>query len=83
MQRFEIIASVARHVHHERRVGQAAERVEVIVCRNSELTKIVLALSPSRTFASRLNGWQQHRHQDTDDRDDHQQFYKRKTTPIE
>ena len=36
---------------------------------------MIAALHPPRRFAGRLHRWQQQRHQDADDGDNHQKFY--------
>jgi hypothetical protein len=45
---------------------------------NAELPEVVDARVPSGCLTSCLNGWQQHRHQDADDGNHHQQFYEGK-----
>ena len=49
--------------------------------REAYLLNIVLASSPPRRFPRGLNGRQQQRDQDADDRDHHQKFNKRKAEP--
>ena len=44
---------------------------------DGHLLEIVLALRRSRRFARRLNGGQQHRDKNAEERDDHQEFNKR------
>ena len=54
------------------------EEVEqVLVQRHTDLAEVVLTGIPPRCFTSRLNGRQQQRDQDADDRDYDQQLHKR------
>ena len=53
-------------------------RVMIMVGGHAELPEVVGALSAARSLAGRLNGRQQQRDQDADDRDHHQQFDERK-----
>jgi hypothetical protein len=56
------------------------KRIMVVVESQANLLEVVLALRPAGRFPSLLNRWQEQRNQDTDDRDDNQQFNQRKPT---
>ena len=47
-----------------------------------ELFQVVRALHTTRRFARRLNGWKQQTNQDTDDRDNDQEFNEREPARI-
>jgi len=51
--------------------------MEAVHCQ-TQLLEVVAALEASRRFASRLDGGQQQRDQDADDRNDDQEFHQRK-----
>ncbi len=59
-----------------------AVRPLIIVNGDADLFEIVVALSPPRGFASRLNSGEQQRNQHRDDRDDDQQFDQSKRAAI-
>jgi hypothetical protein len=50
----------------------------VIVERQTDLLEVVAALHSPGRLARRLHGRQQHRDQDADDRDDHEELNQRK-----
>ena len=58
-------------------------RVMIMMGGQAELPKIVRALRPPGRFAGRLNGRQQQRDQDADDRDHHQQLDERKAASLD
>ena len=58
--------------------GKHLQRVDVILNRNADLLDLVLAVRPPSRLAGRLDRRQQERHEDADDRNDHQQLDKRK-----
>jgi hypothetical protein len=60
----------------------AIVHVVVIVSGQTQLLQVVFALGTTSGFASLLDGRQQQRHKNRDDRDHHQQFDQRETTPI-
>ena len=57
--------------------SKPAESVVVVVKRKTVLFQIVLALSAARGFSGLLDGWQQQRDENRDDRNDHQQLNER------
>ena len=61
--------------------GQPFRSAFVVQTPQGKLLQVVLALHHPCRLAGRLNGWQQQRDQDADDRDHDQKLDQRKTTP--
>ena len=65
-----------------RRHRERFSRVVVVMETQTELFVVVLTRTAASRFSSRLNSRQQQTNEHTDDRDDHQQLNKRKTSTI-
>jgi hypothetical protein len=56
--------------------------IVVVMGGETQLFEVVFALSAAGGFAGLLNGWEEQSDEDRDDRDHHEQFDERETTPI-
>jgi len=63
-------------------VRQILLHVVEVLTSKPELFHVVRALHTTRRFARRLNGWKQQTNQDTDDRDNDQEFNEREPARI-
>ena len=72
-----VLVLARRPPRNARRRREPLKRAFIVGKGQPNLLEIVRALGPPRRFASRLHRRQEQRHQDTDDRDHHEQLHQR------